>query len=141
MSLAEFIKKIAGHSLVLVNDLVSLKATTNGYLTDSNIENLLAFHPSFPVAVKFSQEYRSGAIILQDKASCIPASLLCVDTGATVLDACAAPGNKTTQLAAGVGKTGRVIAVEKDAKRAVTLKTMVEKAGGSTCTCLLTLLT
>lgn len=119
----------------------SLQAKPNGYIIDANVANLLAFHPSFSVAAKFPEDYAAGEIILQDKASCIPASLLCVDRGATVLDACAAPGNKTTQLAASVGPTGRVIAVEKDAQRAITLKNMVEKAGCSKCTSLPTHLT
>jgi putative methyltransferase len=136
MSLPEFIKKLSAHDLVPVVDMSSLRDTTNGYLVDTNIADLLAFHHLFPVTVKFSQEYASGAIILQDKASCIPASLLCVNPGATVLDACAAPGNKTTQLAARVGPTGRVFAIEKDPKRVITLKNMVEKAGSSACTCL-----
>jgi 25S rRNA (cytosine2278-C5)-methyltransferase len=141
MSLPEFIKKLDEHSLVRVADMSSLKTTPQGYIIDANVEDLLAFHLSIPVAAKFAKEYASGEIILQDKASCIPANLLCMDTGATVLDACAAPGNKTTQLAASVGPTGRVIAVEKDAQRAATLKNMVEKAGGSKCTFLSTHLT
>jgi len=121
-------------SLSPVNDLISLKDTTDGYLIDTNVGNLLAFHPSCPVTTILAQDYDSGTIILQDKASCIPTDLLDVAPGSAVLDACAAPGNKTTQLAAAVGRTGRVIAVEKDPKRASTLKTMVDKAGASDCT-------
>lgn len=116
-----------------VDDLISLKDTANGYLIDTNVGNLLAFHPSCPITTILAQEYQAGTIILQDKASCIPTDLLDAERGATVLDACAAPGNKTTQLAAAVGRTGRVIAVEKDPKRASTLKTMVDKAGASDC--------
>ena len=36
---------------------------------------------------------------LQSKSSCMPAHALNPEPGWTVLDACAAPGNKTTHLA------------------------------------------
>jgi 25S rRNA (cytosine2278-C5)-methyltransferase len=130
----EFVKKLETLSLVSVDNITSLQNKKDGYLIDANVPNVLAFHRSYPVTAIFSQEYVSGAIILQDKASCIPATLLNVPAGATVLDACAAPGNKTTQLAGGVDSKGTVFAVEKDSKRAITLQTMVDKAGASKCT-------
>ena len=133
-TLNDFIKRLDALSFAPVSDLQLLKEKANGYLVDFNIANLLAFHRSNPVTTVFAHEYESGTIILQDKASCIPATLLDVERGATVLDACAAPGNKTTQLAAIVGRTGQVIAIEKDSKRAMTLKSMVNKAGASECT-------
>lgn len=133
-TLNNFIGKLDSLSLKPVLDLNSLKEDKNAYVVDTNVTNLLTFHPSYPVTTKFSAEYSSGAIILQDKASCIPAELLDVGLGRTVLDACAAPGNKTTQLAAAVSPTGKVFAIEKDPKRAETLKTMVKKAGALTCT-------
>lgn len=102
-------------------------------MIDLHVPNLLAFNRSYPVTTTFSHEYSTGQIILQDKASCIPASLLDVQRGDVVLDACAAPGNKTTQLAAGVGKEGRVFAIERDEKRTVVLRDMVEKAGAEKC--------
>ena len=132
-TLDDFLKKLDTVSLSLVTDLTSLNDNQNCYLVDVNVANLLAFHPSYRITTTFSNEYASGRIILQDKASCIPADLLDVSLGGRVLDACAAPGNKTTQLAAAVGSSGKVFAVEKDSKRAKTLKTMVEKAGASSC--------
>ncbi|KAI5844472.1 S-adenosyl-L-methionine-dependent methyltransferase, partial [Morchella snyderi] len=70
-----------------------------------------------------------GTLFMQDRASCFPAALLAPPEGAVVVDGTAAPGNKTTHLAAIVGKTGRVLAYEKDPKRAKTLEMMVGKAG------------
>ena len=61
---------------------------------------------------------RSGALILQDKASCLAPAALAPRPGELVLDCCAAPGNKTTQLAALAAPGGRVIACERDARRA-----------------------
>eukprot|EP00899_Mesostigma_viride_P007876 jgi/Mesvir1/1708/Mv21164-RA.2 len=43
---------------------------------------------------------KSGALILQGKSSCMPAYALSPDPTWQVVDACAAPGNKTTHLAA-----------------------------------------
>jgi 16S rRNA C967 or C1407 C5-methylase (RsmB/RsmF family) len=89
----------------------------------------------------------SGALILQDRASCLPALALAPPPGASVVDACAAPGNKTTQLAAlvaghlcargsganggGGGAGGRVVAFERSKARAATLRAMVERAGAA----------
>jgi 25S rRNA (cytosine2278-C5)-methyltransferase len=130
----EIVEQLYGAGLVAVANLDALKANPNGYLSDINIPNLFALHPSYPLMTTFKDQYSSGAIILQDKASCLPAQLLGPPIGATVLDACAAPGNKTTQLAAAVSSSGTVFAIEKDSKRAETLRLMVEKAGAAKCT-------
>ncbi|KXS14220.1 S-adenosyl-L-methionine-dependent methyltransferase [Gonapodya prolifera JEL478] len=82
----------------------------------------------------------SGRCILQSLSSSLTAHALQPQPGWLVVDACAAPGNKTTQLAAlvappgssaGAGAGGRVVAVERDPKRAVTLRRMVAKAHAS----------
>jgi 16S rRNA (cytosine967-C5)-methyltransferase len=54
--------------------------------------------------------YRAGKIIAQDEASQMVPYLLDVREGQSVLDLCAAPGNKTAQLARRAGPSGRVIA-------------------------------
>jgi len=113
--------------------LSDIESTKTGYLIDSNVPDLLAFSAHHSIQSTFEEEYASGAIILQDKASCIPVILLDSPRGAQVLDACAAPGNKTIQLAAAVGPTGHVVAVERDQKRGETLRLMVEKAGAAKC--------
>lgn len=96
---------------------------------DPHIPNLLGFPPStdlstHPLVV-------SGSLFLQDKASCFPAHLLSPSADAFVIDGTAAPGNKTTHLAAiiGNGGLGKIFAFERDPKRAKVLETMVGKAG------------
>ena len=63
---------------------------------------------------------------LQDKASCFPAHVLLGgghgERVRTALDACSAPGNKTTHLAALMRGRGRVLAVERDPARAEMLR-------------------
>ena len=133
LSFQSFLQKLSSKSFVEVVDLAALEETRNGYLIDLHVPDLLAFNRLYPVTTTFSHEYSTGQMILQDKASCIPASLLDVQRGDVVLDACAAPGNKTTQLAAGVGTEGHVFAIERDEKRTVVLRDMVKKAGAEKC--------
>lgn len=85
--------------------------------------------------------YREGRIIFQEKASCFPAQLLApASIEGDVIDACAAPGNKTTHLAAVLHQPGestrdsrdrQIHACEKDAVRSETLKKMTKLAGAS----------
>jgi putative methyltransferase len=100
------------------------------YYKDPYIPNLIAFPPSMDLTEH--PLYASGALILQDRSSCFPACLLAPPADAVVIDATAAPGNKTTHIAAilGLNTNGKVIAFERDARRAQILKTMVAKAGG-----------
>eukprot|EP00889_Picochlorum_renovo_P002693 jgi/Picre1/29723/NNA_005106.t1 len=73
---------------------------------------------------------RSGNVVLQSLASCIPASVLDPEPHWHVIDACAAPGNKTTHLAAimshkATGTSdvrGKVFAFDKDTRRLEILK-------------------
>lgn len=103
---------------------------------DRDIPNLLAI--SRDVGVTTSDAYRRGEIILQDKASCFPAYLLdATSVGGDIIDACAAPGNKTTLLAALLNDRSvvplrrKVLAVERNKDRAVTLQKMIDWAGAA----------
>ncbi|KAA8894193.1 S-adenosyl-L-methionine-dependent methyltransferase [Sphaerosporella brunnea] len=100
------------------------------YYKDPIVENLLAFPPAIDLIAH--PLYKSGALILQDRSSCLPAHLLDPPKGARTIDATAAPGNKTTHIAAllGDGNGGTVTAFEKDSRRAEVLKKMVSRAGG-----------
>ncbi|KAG8044458.1 hypothetical protein GUJ93_ZPchr0121g51 [Zizania palustris] len=53
-----------------------------------------------------------GKVFLQGKASCMVAVALCPKPGWTVIDACAAPGNKTVHLAALMNGEGSIIACD-----------------------------
>ncbi|GIL96554.1 hypothetical protein Vretimale_2342 [Volvox reticuliferus] len=72
-----------------------------------------------------------GSVVLQSKASCMPARALNPEPGWTVVDCCAAPGNKTTHLAAIMGNKGRVLAFDKDPKRLARLRSNAVLTGAS----------
>ncbi|BDA47879.1 probable 28S rRNA (cytosine-C(5))-methyltransferase [Coccomyxa sp. Obi] len=77
---------------------------------------------------------KSSCLILQSKASCMPAHALAPQPGWDVLDACAAPGNKTTHLAALMQGRGRVLAFDKDARRLQRLEANAAATGADCIT-------
>ncbi len=99
---------------------------------DKHIPNLFGINPN--ESITKTTLYKRGEIIIQDRASCFPAHILNPKSGDKVIDACAAPGNKTTHLAAHVNNTpSSVFAFEKDKARSDILKMMSKKAGASKC--------
>lgn len=96
---------------------------------DPHLPDLLVFPPGTDLHDHPLVE--SGALILQSKASCMTARALAPAPGATVVDCCAAPGNKTTHAAALVGRTGKVIAFDKDPTRLERLKGNAARAGAA----------
>jgi 16S rRNA (cytosine967-C5)-methyltransferase len=57
-----------------------------------------------------------GRLVVQDAAAQLAVQALAPAAGERVLDACAAPGGKTAQLAEGIG-TGKVVGLDIDARR------------------------
>jgi 16S rRNA (cytosine967-C5)-methyltransferase len=64
-----------------------------------------------------TQLFRNGEIIVQDEASQIVPYLLDAKRGQSVLDLCAAPGNKTGMVAQWVGRDGLVVAGDRHLHR------------------------
>uniref|UniRef100_A0A7S1X3C8 SAM-dependent MTase RsmB/NOP-type domain-containing protein n=1 Tax=Tetraselmis chuii TaxID=63592 RepID=A0A7S1X3C8_9CHLO len=67
----------------------------------------------------------NGSLILQSVASCMPAHALNPSPGWHCVDCCAAPGNKTTHVAARLAGKGKVMAFDRDKVR---LKRLVGNA-------------
>lgn len=100
---------------------------------DEYIPNLFGVHPQDKIT---SHElYRQGKIIIQDRASCFPAHILNPGKKDVVIDACAAPGNKTTHVAAHIlpenvkDAKAKIYAFEKEPTRAKILRKMTNIAG------------
>jgi len=71
-----------------------------------------ALHLSGHGDLRGLQAYQDGLFIIQDEASMLAARALSPRQGERVIDACAAPGGKTTHLAALAGDGARVLAVD-----------------------------
>jgi 16S rRNA (cytosine967-C5)-methyltransferase len=76
-----------------------------------------------------SQLWRDGAFMPQSRASMLVAHCLDPQPGDRVLDLCAAPGGKTTHLAALMHDDGEIVAVERHAGRAAALRATAERMG------------
>lgn len=75
--------------------------------------------------------YKNGEIYLQSLSSMLPPIILEPREGADILDMAAAPGGKTTQMAALSGNKAHITACEMNVIRAERLKYNVEKQGAS----------
>lgn len=71
-----------------------------------------------PLDVHESPLWGAGAFIAQSRAAMLVARALEPQAGERVLDLCAAPGGKTTHIAALMRGEGQVLAVERDRRRA-----------------------
>lgn len=73
--------------------------------------------------------HEAGAYYLQEPSAMAPARLLDAQPGEIVLDLCAAPGGKTTQIAASMRGQGLLICNEIHPKRAKILSSNIERLG------------
>ena len=93
----------------------------NGFYCDG--DKRLSLHPY----------YYAGAYYIQEPSAMAPASFLPVEPGDKVLDLCAAPGGKTTALAAKLQGKGVLVANDISISRCKALLKNVEMAGVRNC--------
>jgi NOL1/NOP2/sun family putative RNA methylase len=82
-------------------------------------------HSKFSVGA--TSEYLLGLYSIQEAAAQIPATLFTELKDKTVLDACAAPGGKTVQLADLMQNTGAIIALDVRRQRLTVLSNQLER--------------
>jgi NOL1/NOP2/sun family putative RNA methylase len=75
--------------------------------------------------------YVHGWLHGQEEVSAVPARVLDPQPGEVVWDSCAAPGSKTTQLAALMGDEGRVVATDDNIGRLSALRSNTERLGAT----------
>lgn len=100
-------------------DLTPVAWLTDVYLTP----------PEQRRALTESAEFAAGHIYIQNLAAMSAAWLLAPQPGESVLDLAAAPGSKSLQLAAVLGQTGRLAAVEPITPRFYQLKANLQRHG------------
>ncbi len=81
------------------------------------------------VPIGATPEYLQGYYYIQDKASQYPCTLFKFKSTDIVLDMCAAPGSKTTQLSQLMNNKGTVIALDIKTKRLQALKNNLQRTG------------
>lgn len=101
------------------------------YRLDAHCPDVLVFKPKGKSDISRVEMVQRGELIIQQKASCFPALATAPPPGAIVIDACAAPGNKTSQLAALMDNRGTVLAFEQDERRCNLLRSMMIQKGAS----------
>lgn len=73
--------------------------------------------------------YYAGLYYIQEPSAMLPAATLPIEDGDMVLDICAAPGGKSTELAARLNKTGFIISNDISSSRAKALLKNMELSG------------
>nr|XP_002131278.1 probable 28S rRNA (cytosine-C(5))-methyltransferase [Ciona intestinalis] len=109
-----------------VNEIVEKQ-----FSSDPDIPNLLVFH--FSTDFHDHGLYKLGHLIFQDKSSCMPAFVLNPSPNSHVIDACAAPGNKTSHLSAIMNNTGKLFAIDRSSERIEVMKKQLKKASVKNC--------
>lgn len=84
---------------------------------------------SSPGWLRTLQAYRDGLFMVQDQAAQLISLLLTPQPGETILDACAAPGGKSTHLAELMQNQGAVVALELDASRIAKIRENSRRLG------------
>ncbi|KAJ2077959.1 hypothetical protein H4R24_004797 [Coemansia sp. RSA 988] len=103
-----------------------LKVNSRTFMRDLDLHDLLVFPPGTDLHAH--KLFVNGSVVLQDKASCIPAHILQPAAGSKALDACAAPGNKTSHMASLMGNQGKIFAFERNMARMGTLLKLTSQA-------------
>jgi NOL1/NOP2/sun family putative RNA methylase len=121
-------------SVVRVNTLKASVDRVRAALADADIEaEPVDWHPQLLVVPDdqpgANWPYFHGWIHGQEEVSAVPAHVLDPQPGERVWDACAAPGSKTTQLAALMDDTGLLVATDDNLGRISALRSNAERLG------------
>ncbi|MHB8882064.1 MAG: 16S rRNA (cytosine(967)-C(5))-methyltransferase RsmB [Thermodesulfovibrionales bacterium] len=116
------------------NTLRTTRERLLGLLADHGISAEPALYSPEGILVKGTVHYSdllfaAGLFVVQDEASQLVSHLLGPLPGERILDACAAPGGKTTHIAQLMNDSGEVLAVDKDPERLRRLNQNISSLG------------
>ncbi|MGV8087225.1 MAG: NOL1/NOP2/sun family putative RNA methylase [Candidatus Woesearchaeota archaeon] len=97
--------------------LSKIEYTTEGYYYETTF------------SLGATSEYLQGYYYIQEAASQVPPQILDPKPNDIVLDMCAAPGSKTTQLAMYMKNSGTLVALDSDPRRLFALRNNLERCG------------
>jgi len=115
----------------------TLKTTVNDEPNEIDAKTVPGFKNAFLIpndkreALTHSKAFTEGKFYIQSLSSMLPPIILGPQPGEEILDLTAAPGSKTTQIAAMMNNTGRIAAVEKVKSRFFKLKDNCHRQGAS----------
>ena len=118
------------NTLKIDKDLLRVRLKNKGYDLES-IENVPYGYKVLNIASNLgsSHEYLQGYYYIQNYASMLPAIVLNPNPGDTVIDMCAAPGSKATQLAQIMGNEGILHLIDRNQNRIPALRTNIDRMG------------
>ena len=125
--------KSSGYTQVIpasdTNNYTSIAPNT--FMVDPFIPSLLVLPPS--TSFHGDPQVDAGALVLQDRSSCLTALALSPPPDAHVIDTCSAPGNKTLHVASIMGGngSGSIAAFERSENRFHTLSRRIDLQGAS----------
>ena len=73
--------------------------------------------------------FKQGMVSVQDAAAQLAAHLLCAESGMRVLDACAAPGGKTSHILEATAEIKEMVALDIDEQRLVQVQENLDRIG------------
>lgn len=128
-----------GHARLVIraNTLKTTRAALKASLLSQGVEALeTAYAPggltlvSSP-SLRALEGYDQGWFLVQDEAAQLISLMLGPKPGETVLDACAAPGGKTTHLAELMQNQGTIVALESDGERIKKIRENSKRLGAT----------
>ena len=129
-------KAVAVKQALRINTLKATGAEVAGRL-NARLEKIPFLKEGYYFTSAFTvgamPEHFLGLIYIQEAASQVPAEVLDPRPGEVVLDMCAAPGSKTTQMAAMMQNKGTILALDANNARLPSLKNNLERCGASNC--------
>jgi tRNA (cytosine49-C5)-methyltransferase len=127
------VKSIRCNKLKMTPDHLKKRLENKGWKIKQPFENypeiMIVESPLLPGELGKAIEHLLGYYYIQELASMLPIIALDPKENETILDLCAAPGSKTTQLASEMNNTGTIIANDASLGRIRILASNLERCG------------